>query len=189
MTDPPIKMNVLTSGPHLPSFSRSVHTELYPEGPSILSELIQNADDSGASTVRILYSERQYGTTALLGQKMAPWQGPALYLFNDGVFSPQDFQNIARIGQASKLDKVVSTGRFGLGFNATYHCTDLPSFVSAEHLVIFDPHVRHLPGATRQQPGIKVRNRRSIDSEHTSLPCSILNLRPTHTPLPSRFAL
>lgn len=94
--------------------------ELYPEGPSILGELIQNADDAGASTVRILYSARQYGTTALLGSKMAAWQGPALYFYNDAQFSQQDFQNIARIGQASKLDKVLSTGRFGLGFNATY---------------------------------------------------------------------
>lgn len=94
--------------------------ELYPEGPSILSELIQNADDAGASTLRVLYSSRRYGTTALLGSKMAPWQGPALYLYNDAQFSQQDFQNIARIGQASKLDKVLSTGRFGLGFNATY---------------------------------------------------------------------
>lgn len=94
--------------------------ELYPEGPSILSELIQNADDAGASTVRVLYSSRHYGTTALLGSKMAPWQGPALYFYNDAQFSAADFSNIARIGQASKLDKVLSTGRFGLGFNATY---------------------------------------------------------------------
>jgi len=57
---------------------------------------------------------------------LSPPQGPALYFYNDASFTPQDFQNIARIGQASKLDKVVSTGRFGLGFNATYHCTDLP---------------------------------------------------------------
>ena len=131
--------------------------ELYPEGPSILSELIQNADDAGASTVRVMYSERRYGTSSLLGQKMADWQGPALYFYNDAIFSPQDFQNIARIGQASKLDKQNSTGRFGLGVNAVYHSTDLPSFVSGEHLVIFDPHVKFLPGATRQQPGIKIR--------------------------------
>jgi sacsin len=48
---------------------------------------------------------------------------------------------------------VVSTGRFGLGFNATYHCTDLPSFVSNESLVIFDPHTKYLPGAEKHAPG------------------------------------
>lgn len=38
-------------------------------------------------------------------------QGPALYLFNDATFSKEDFANIARIGQASKLDKVGHVGR------------------------------------------------------------------------------
>jgi hypothetical protein len=36
--------------------------------------------------------------------------------------------------------------RFGLGFNAVYHLTDLPSFVSGQHLVLFDPHAKYLPG-------------------------------------------
>lgn len=58
--------------------------------------------------------------------------------------------------QASKLDKLAATGRFGLGFNAVYHFTDLPSFVSGEHLVMFDPHTKYVPGATSVQPGIKV---------------------------------
>lgn len=59
--------------------------------------------------------------------------------------------------QASKLEKLAATGRFGLGFNAVYHFTDMPSFVSGEHLVIFDPHTKYLPGASSVQPGIKVR--------------------------------
>lgn len=58
--------------------------------------------------------------------------------------------------QASKLDKLAATGRFGLGFNAVYHFTDLPSIVSGEHLVMFDPHTKYVPGATSVQPGIKV---------------------------------
>ena len=40
------------------------------------------------------------------------------------------------------------TGKFGLGFNAVYHFTDLPSFVSGEYLVYFDPHTTFLPGAS-----------------------------------------
>lgn len=62
-----------------------------------------------------------------------------------------------RLGQASKLDRLATTGRFGLGFNAVYHFTDLPSVVSGEHLVMFDPHTKYLPGATSVDPGIKVR--------------------------------
>ena len=37
-----------------------------------------------------------------------------------------------------------------------YHLTDLPSFVSSQHLVIFDPHARYLPGASAAQPGLRV---------------------------------
>ena len=44
----------------------------------------------------------------------------------------------------------LQTGKFGLGFNAVYHFTDLPSFVSGEYLVCFDPHAKFLPGATIQ---------------------------------------
>ena len=32
--------------------------------------------------------------------------------------------------------------RFGLGFNSVYHFTDLPSFVSGDHLIVFDPHAK-----------------------------------------------
>ena len=34
------------------------------------------------------------------------------------------------------------SGRFGLGFNCVYHFTDVPSFVSGDYLVTFDPHAR-----------------------------------------------
>ena len=80
--------------------------EVYPEGPSIISELVQNADDAGARVVKVLFSARQHGTASLLGPKMAGWQGPSLYCYNDATFRPQDFKNLARIGQASKLERL-----------------------------------------------------------------------------------
>ena len=51
---------------------------------------------------------------------MARWQGPALVAWNDAVFSPNDFHNIARIGQDSKIDAPAAAGRFGLGFNGEF---------------------------------------------------------------------
>ena len=63
--------------------------------------------------------------------------------------------NISRIGQGSKLSQPSSIGRFGLGFNSVYHFTDLPSFVTGEHLVLFDPHAWHLP-VSAAQPGLKI---------------------------------
>ena len=67
------------------------------------------------------------------------------------------FVGLARIGQGSKLEKLASTGRFGLGFSSTYHLTDTPSFVSGDHLVVFDPHCSFAPGVNLHQPGLRIR--------------------------------
>ena len=130
--------------------------DAYADGPGVISELVQNADDAGASEVRLMLDMRTGGSKSLLAPKLERWQGPALVAWNDAVFSPADFHNIARIGQDSKVDRPAAAGRFGLGFNAIYHFTDLPSFVSGEYLVMFDPHATHLPGATAARPGLKI---------------------------------
>jgi hypothetical protein len=72
------------------------------------------------------------------------------------MFTEADFRSLTRIGQGSKLEKLASTGRFGLGFSSTYHLTDTPCFVSGDHLVIFDPHCE-FPGANCNQPGLKIK--------------------------------
>ena len=47
--------------------------------------------------------------------KIAALQGPSLLVYNDAVFSEADFRSLARIGQASKIERLATTGRFGLG--------------------------------------------------------------------------
>jgi sacsin len=34
---------------------------------------------------------------------------------------------------------------------------DVPSFVTGDSLVVFDPHTRYIPGATLNQPGIRIK--------------------------------
>ncbi|GAB4842780.1 hypothetical protein Ancab_012755 [Ancistrocladus abbreviatus] len=131
--------------------------EMYADGPGILFELVQNAEDAGASEVIFLLDKTQYGTSSVLSPEMADWQGPALYCYNDSVFSPQDLYAISRIGQESKMEKPFAIGRFGLGFNCVYHFTDIPSFVSGENIVIFDPHACSLPGISPSHPGLRIR--------------------------------
>jgi len=131
--------------------------EMYPEGSQQLNELIQNADDAKASIVKFVVSTKTHGTFSLLGQKMSEWQGGALYCYNDAVFTNRDFENLSEIGQASKLEKVATTGRFGLGFNSVFHWTDVPQIVSSDYLVMFDPHAKYVPGATNLSRGIKIR--------------------------------
>ncbi|KAL6760936.1 hypothetical protein V8C86DRAFT_1785830, partial [Haematococcus lacustris] len=125
----------------------------YPEGPGVLMELLQNADDAGAGRLSLMLDAVQHPANSVLGPAMAQWQGPALLAYNDALFSPADFSAIARIGQDAKLSRPAATGRFGLGFNSVYHLTDVPGFVSGEYLVLFDPHAKYLPGISPAQPG------------------------------------
>lgn len=85
----------------------------YPEGTTVLKELIQNADDAGATTVRLCLDRRTHGVDSLLSPTLAQWQGPALLAYNDAVFTDEDFVSISRIGGSTKHDKAWKTGRFG----------------------------------------------------------------------------
>ncbi|KAG8066703.1 hypothetical protein GUJ93_ZPchr0004g39583 [Zizania palustris] len=99
-------------GQHEDLTTRLKHiVEMYADGPGILFELVQNAEDAKASEVVFLLDKTHYGTSSILSPEMAEWQGPALYCFNDSVFSPQDLYAISRIGQDSKLEKPFAIGR------------------------------------------------------------------------------
>lgn len=153
-------------GQHEALTTRLKHiVEMYADGPGILFELVQNAEDARASEVIFLLDKTQYGTSSILSPEMAEWQGPALYCYNDSVFSPQDLYAISRIGQDSKLEKSFAIGRFGLGFNCVYHFTDIPGFVSGDNVVLFDPHACYLPGISPTHPGLKIKfvGRRILD--------------------------
>ena len=132
----------------------------YADGLAVLKELIQNADDAGASEICFLYDER-YNEDArhiLLDQGMKELQGPALWTYNNAVFAESDFENIVKLSGATKEKDGQKIGRFGLGFNAVYHLTDVPSFVSRGNIVFFDPHTKYL-GRTvtnKGKPGIKL---------------------------------
>jgi sacsin len=132
-------------------------TDQYADGPGILSELIQNADDAGATEVSFLLDETQYGTNSVLGGRMAEWQGPALLCYSNSTFKPADFVAISRIGQDSKIDRPAAAGRFGLGFNSTYHLSDVPTFVSGDYFVLFDPHHCNVPGTSAAHPGLRIK--------------------------------
>lgn len=128
----------------------------YPEGTAVLKELIQNADDAGASSVSFCLDCRSHGIATLADPSLAQFQGPSLIVHNNAVFTEEDFRSIQRIGDSLKKSSEIKgkIGRFGIGFNAVYHWTDIPSFVSANYLVMLDPQARFLPNVNPSNPGM-----------------------------------
>ncbi|KAK3091533.1 hypothetical protein FSP39_020564, partial [Pinctada imbricata] len=118
----------------------------YKDGFSVPKELIQNADDAGASKVCFLYDEREnlHWRHRLINDKLKECQGPALWAFNDALFSENDMVNITKVEGATKEGDLSKTGKFGVGFCSVYNLTDVPSFVSGQNMVIFDPQGLYL---------------------------------------------
>ncbi|XP_071110646.1 sacsin-like [Haliotis cracherodii] len=138
----------------------------YTDGFSVPKEIIQNAEDAKATKVMFLYDERHNSSarTSLMNKGMESLQGPALWSYNDAQFTEDDFLNIQDLGGATKEDDATKLGRFGLGFNSVYNLTDVPSFISGNTVVIFDPHRTYLG-----RPGLKadlssVKNRRMLQT-------------------------
>ncbi|XP_035995653.1 sacsin [Fundulus heteroclitus] len=111
----------------------------YPDGGQILKELIQNADDAQATDVVFIHDERSYRTESLWADELGNYQGPALYAYNNAVFSDDDWDRIQKVGRSGKINDPNKIGRFGIGFNSVYHITDVPSIFSSGHLGLMDP--------------------------------------------------
>uniref|UniRef100_A0A3Q2FV80 HEPN domain-containing protein n=1 Tax=Cyprinodon variegatus TaxID=28743 RepID=A0A3Q2FV80_CYPVA len=111
----------------------------YPDGGQILKELIQNADDARATEVIFIHDERSYGTEGLWNDNLGQHQGPALYAYNNAVFTDEDWERIQKAGRSGKINDPNKIGRFGIGFNSVYHITDVPSIFSSGHLGLMDP--------------------------------------------------
>uniref|UniRef100_A0A673B8G1 HEPN domain-containing protein n=1 Tax=Sphaeramia orbicularis TaxID=375764 RepID=A0A673B8G1_9TELE len=132
----------------------------YDEESDIFKEIIQNAEDAGAEACKFLVDFRMHKDSpeSLIDPDMSLCQGPCIWAFNDKQFTADDWDNIVRVGAASKENKVEKIGKFGLGFNTVYHVTDIPSILSGRSLLILDPNVTHLTKHIKHKtnPGIKL---------------------------------
>ena len=131
--------------------------EDYGDSIDVFKELIQNADDAGATEVKFLIDWRTHNSGTLLTKGMAKWQGPALYAYNNEVFSDEHLKNICKVAGGTKRQDHTKIGRFGVGFCATYHLTDVPSFITRRWLQVFDPHLKYLGERVRPHaPGMQI---------------------------------
>lgn len=87
----------------------------YRSGFPIIKELIQNADDAGAS--RVVFGVHE-GFATLQHPLLT---GPALYLFNDGNFRETDKRAITSFAENSKAGEPGTIGKFGLGMKSAFH--------------------------------------------------------------------
>jgi len=103
--------------------------------------------------VRFLYDERTNADSqsCLIDEGMKECHGPAFWVYNNATFTDDDFENITKLNGATKEPQTDKIGRFGLGFNAVYNLTDVPSFVSRHCIVIFDPHTTFLGKSIRNK--------------------------------------
>ena len=130
----------------------------YPCEKEILKELLQNADDAEATEICFIKDPRQHRDERVFEDSWKPLQGPALCVYNNKPFTVADIEGIQNLGEGSKGEDPNKTGQYGVGFNAVYHLTDVPSFVSSgeeigDVLCVFDPHCKYVPGANPGAPG------------------------------------
>ncbi|WAR27280.1 SACS-like protein, partial [Mya arenaria] len=140
----------------------------YPCDESIMKELIQNSDDAGATEIHFIKfyggnDERE--SLEHHGQNL-----PALCVYNDSYFREGDFKGIKNLGEGSKSNDPTKTGQFGVGFNAVYHLTDCPSFItkgpdmpSGGELVMFDPLLRYIGEYSGNEYGIRVEMKHLLE--------------------------
>ena len=153
-----IGLKYMQRGPHQSITGRLKEAiEEYGGDVDVFKELIQNADDARATEVKFIIDWRQHPCETLLEPDMKHWQGPALLAYNNGVFSQNDLENICELAGGSKKSDPTKIGRFGIGFCSIYHLTDVPSFISGNHFIVFDPHTSYLSGrVTAGEPGMQI---------------------------------
>ncbi len=91
-------------------------TDLYPDNAHFIYELLQNAEDAGASEVKFVLKE-----------------DGAIFEHNGSrIFSLKDVDAITSIGFSTKRDDHTSIGKFGIGFKAVFAYTATPEVESGE---------------------------------------------------------
>ncbi|KAG7085716.1 hypothetical protein E1B28_003260 [Marasmius oreades] len=115
----------------------------------LLTEMLANALDAGASKFTVLVDEFQppRPELSLLSHSMAQfYSGPSLVVYNNAVFKDEDFNNVIN-GIGGKHDRTDTIGQFALGALTMFHVTDMPMVISGDKILFLDssdPDERHL---------------------------------------------
>jgi hypothetical protein len=116
-------------------------------GGAVIKELIQNADDAGATELVVALDERKGERVPPECQAYGPLFEPALLIRNDAPFrlpeevevgDKDDFAAICEVAGGHKRLDPTAAGRFGIGFNSVYFLSDTPVLFSRREVHVFD---------------------------------------------------
>ncbi|KAK3879729.1 hypothetical protein Pcinc_015718 [Petrolisthes cinctipes] len=110
----------------------------YPDNGQIIKELVQNAEDAGASRVDVVHHTRclDYPNAPHNVQRFI--RSPALCIYNDAVFSEEDWRGIRKLSDSIKKNDPLRVGQFGLGFKSVFHLTDYVTILSGCQVLLMD---------------------------------------------------
>lgn len=111
-------------------------TKLYPDNAHFIYELLQNAEDTKATSVKFTLTNKA-----------------AEFMHNgERLFNLKDVESITSIGASTKRDDPTSIGKFGVGFKAVFAYTNTPEIHSGDfHFRIHDLVVPETSGVARSR--------------------------------------
>ncbi len=109
---------------------KSLLKERYKQGFPIIKEIIQNANDGGATTL-------DFGVVKGLGKQVNHplLKIPALFFLNDGTFNQSDKEAISSFGVDANARDKSKIGKFGLGQKSIFHFCDAFFYIASSESI------------------------------------------------------
>ena len=126
--------------------------QLYSERTHFLFELIQNAEDAGATEIAFeLFADR-------------------LELRHDGrPFTEDDVRGVCGVGKSAKAGDLTAIGKFGIGFKSVYAYTKTPRVHSGDEHFRIENYVRPYP----EEPGPAAGTLFVFPFDHDGVPAAV----------------
>lgn len=154
----------------------------YKTGFPILKELVQNADDAGATALAF-----GYHAGFACAADHALLQGPALWILNNGRFLASDREAIHSFGLNGKAAESGAIGKFGLGMKSVFHLCESFFYVAHDGKNVF----REIPNPWLQDSGSSAMHLQWENITERDLAClrAVADAQPEVMPGSSWFLL
>jgi hypothetical protein len=123
-------------------------------GFAVIRELLQNADDAGATRLDIGWVR---GLAGAKHELLA--DGPSVFVLNDGEFTASNARSIAQLGLSDKAGEHGRIGKFGLGLKSIHHLGEVYFYLSSSTFEggNYKPNDVQNPWTARKEPAESFR--------------------------------